>query len=192
LIAWLALLGRSSLVYIGFQVAAVVLLAVLLVEHSIMQRAENLDFTGKVFSASRVLASLRWSTGAPGSSYSLTQPRCCLPVSLLLRRILYRAPDHRERDHWATLSPVQKRQRHDHCRSDPGDSKRGGGRSTMAVLWGNRHNLPRHRIARRTFYPVRCRKNTCSDPNRSVPEIRDQSHISPFRHFPSTLKTAES
>jgi hypothetical protein len=49
LIAWLALLGRSSLVYMGIPVAAVVLLVVLLVEHSIMQRAENPDFTGRVF-----------------------------------------------------------------------------------------------------------------------------------------------
>jgi hypothetical protein len=49
LIAWLALLGRSSLVYQGIPLAAVLLLGVLLIEHSIMQRAENPNFTGKVF-----------------------------------------------------------------------------------------------------------------------------------------------
>jgi len=49
LIAWLALLGRSSLVYQGIPLAAVLLIVVLLIEHSIMQRAENPNFTGKVF-----------------------------------------------------------------------------------------------------------------------------------------------
>lgn len=49
LIAWLSLLGRSSLVYQGIPLAAIILLVVLLVEHSIMQRAENPDFTGRVF-----------------------------------------------------------------------------------------------------------------------------------------------
>ena len=48
LIAWLALL-RSSILYMGIPIAALVLLVVLLVEHSIMQRAENPNFTGKVF-----------------------------------------------------------------------------------------------------------------------------------------------
>jgi hypothetical protein len=48
LIAWLALL-RSSIIYMGIPIAALVLLVVLLIEHSIMQRAENPNFTGKVF-----------------------------------------------------------------------------------------------------------------------------------------------
>jgi len=48
LIAWLALL-RASILYMGIPIAALVLLVVLLVEHSIMQRAENPNFTGKVF-----------------------------------------------------------------------------------------------------------------------------------------------
>jgi len=49
LIAWLVL-ARASMLYMGIPVAPVVLLLVLLVEHSIMQRAENLNFTGRVFS----------------------------------------------------------------------------------------------------------------------------------------------
>ena len=48
LVAWLAL-SRASMLYVGIPIAALVLLVVLLVEHSIMQRAENPDFTGKVF-----------------------------------------------------------------------------------------------------------------------------------------------
>src|SRR6266571_3364451 len=48
LIAWLALV-RASMVYMGIPIAALVLLLVLLIEHSIMQRAENPSFTGKVF-----------------------------------------------------------------------------------------------------------------------------------------------
>jgi len=48
LIAWLALL-RASILYMEIPIAALVLLVVLLVEHSIMQRAENPNFTGKVF-----------------------------------------------------------------------------------------------------------------------------------------------
>jgi hypothetical protein len=48
LIAWLALL-RASILYRGIPIAALVLLAALLIEHSIMQRAENPNFTGKVF-----------------------------------------------------------------------------------------------------------------------------------------------
>lgn len=48
LVAWLVLL-RGSVNYLGIPIPALVLLAVLLVEHSIMQRAENPDFTGRVF-----------------------------------------------------------------------------------------------------------------------------------------------
>jgi len=48
LIAWLVLL-RGSVTYLGIPLPALVLLAVLLVEHSIMQRAENPAFTGRVF-----------------------------------------------------------------------------------------------------------------------------------------------
>jgi len=48
LITWLALL-RASILYMGIPIAALVLLVVLLIEHSIMQRAENPNFTGKVF-----------------------------------------------------------------------------------------------------------------------------------------------
>jgi len=48
LIAWLALV-RASMVYMGIPIAALVLLLVLLIEHSIMQRAENPSFTGKIF-----------------------------------------------------------------------------------------------------------------------------------------------
>ena len=49
LIAWLVL-ARASMLYMGIPVAPLVLLLVLLVEHSIMQRAENPNFTGRVFS----------------------------------------------------------------------------------------------------------------------------------------------
>lgn len=48
LIAWLAL-RRASILYMGIPIAALVLLLALLVEHSIMQRAENPSFTDKVF-----------------------------------------------------------------------------------------------------------------------------------------------
>src|SRR2546426_10504565 len=48
LIAWLVLV-RGSMFYQGIPIAPLVLLLVLLVEHSIMQRAENPNFTGKVF-----------------------------------------------------------------------------------------------------------------------------------------------
>src|SRR5438094_8002404 len=48
LIAWL-ILARASMFYQGIPIAPLVLLLVLLIEHSIMQRAENPDFTGKVF-----------------------------------------------------------------------------------------------------------------------------------------------
>src|SRR5437667_4798912 len=48
LITWLALL-HTSMIYMGIPIAALVLLVVLLIEHSIMQRAENPIFTGKVF-----------------------------------------------------------------------------------------------------------------------------------------------
>src|SRR5881296_2171468 len=37
------------MIYMGIPIAALVLLVVLLIEHSIMQRAENPDFAGKVF-----------------------------------------------------------------------------------------------------------------------------------------------
>jgi hypothetical protein len=48
LIVWLALVG-TSIPTMGVPIAALVLLAVLLTEHSIMQRAENPNFTRKVF-----------------------------------------------------------------------------------------------------------------------------------------------
>jgi hypothetical protein len=48
LIAWL-ILARASMFYQGIPVAPLVLLIVLLIEHSIMQRAENPNFTGRVF-----------------------------------------------------------------------------------------------------------------------------------------------
>src|SRR6266849_151858 len=48
LIAWLILV-RASKFYKGVPVAPLVLLLVLLVEHSIMQRAENPNFTGRIF-----------------------------------------------------------------------------------------------------------------------------------------------
>src|SRR6266516_2401260 len=48
LIAWLVL-ARGSMFYQGTPIAPLVLLVVLLVEHSIMQRAENPNFTGRVF-----------------------------------------------------------------------------------------------------------------------------------------------
>jgi hypothetical protein len=48
LIAWLVL-ARGSMLYMGIPIAPLVLLVVLLVEHSIMQRAENSNFTGRVF-----------------------------------------------------------------------------------------------------------------------------------------------
>ena len=48
LIAWL-ILARASMFYQGVPVAPLVLLIVLLIEHSIMQRAENPNFTSRVF-----------------------------------------------------------------------------------------------------------------------------------------------
>ena len=48
LVVWFALV-RSGFTYIGVPIPAIILLAVLLVEHSIMQRAENPNFTGSVF-----------------------------------------------------------------------------------------------------------------------------------------------
>jgi hypothetical protein len=48
LIAWLVL-ARASMLYIGIPIAPLVLLLVLLIEHSIMQRAENPNFSGRVF-----------------------------------------------------------------------------------------------------------------------------------------------
>lgn len=48
LIVWLVLL-RASILVMGFPVAALVLLLVLLAEHSIMQSALNPKFTGKIF-----------------------------------------------------------------------------------------------------------------------------------------------
>src|SRR5437016_13251981 len=48
LIAWL-ILARASMFYQGIPIAPLVLLIVLLIEHSIMQRAENPNFTGRVF-----------------------------------------------------------------------------------------------------------------------------------------------
>ena len=48
LIAWL-ILARASMFYKGVPVAPLVLLLVLLVEHSIMQRAENPNFTSRIF-----------------------------------------------------------------------------------------------------------------------------------------------
>jgi len=48
LIAWL-ILARASMFYKGIPIAPLVLMLVLLIEHSIMQRAENPNFTGRVF-----------------------------------------------------------------------------------------------------------------------------------------------
>src|SRR5207244_11702804 len=48
LIAWL-ILARASMFYQGIPIAPPVLLIVLLIEHSIMQRAEHPNFTGRVF-----------------------------------------------------------------------------------------------------------------------------------------------
>src|SRR5712664_4738399 len=48
LISWL-ILARASMFYKGIPIAPLVLMLVLLIEHSIMQRAENPNFTGRVF-----------------------------------------------------------------------------------------------------------------------------------------------
>jgi len=48
LIAWL-ILAQASMFYQGIPIAPLVLLIVLLIEHSIMQRAENPNFTSRVF-----------------------------------------------------------------------------------------------------------------------------------------------
>ncbi len=48
LITWL-ILARGSMFYQGIPIAPLVLLLVLLIEHSIMQRAENPNFNGRVF-----------------------------------------------------------------------------------------------------------------------------------------------
>src|SRR2546426_4946593 len=65
LIVWLALL-RASILVMGFPVAALVLLLVLLVEHSIMQRAENPKFTGKIFLEILALRCWKLSIGPYG------------------------------------------------------------------------------------------------------------------------------
>ena len=79
LIAWLALL-HTSMIYMGIPIAALVLLVVLLIEHSIMQRAENPDFTGKVFLeiiGFTTLEVINWSVwlallSNPSSLFSMT------------------------------------------------------------------------------------------------------------------------
>src|SRR2546425_12365786 len=48
LIAWLVP-AHSSMFYKGIPIAPLLLLLVLLIEHSIMQRGENPNFTGRVF-----------------------------------------------------------------------------------------------------------------------------------------------
>jgi len=48
LIAWMVL-ARASMLYMSIPIAPLGLLLVLLIEHSIMQRAENPNFTGRVF-----------------------------------------------------------------------------------------------------------------------------------------------
>ncbi len=48
LIAWLVS-ARASMLYMGIPIAPLVLLLLLPIEHSIMQRAENPNFTGKTF-----------------------------------------------------------------------------------------------------------------------------------------------
>src|SRR5437016_6439731 len=63
LIAWLVLV-RGSMFYQGIPIAPLVLLLVLLVEHSIMQRAENPNFTGRVFAqifGFSLLEVVKWS-----------------------------------------------------------------------------------------------------------------------------------
>jgi hypothetical protein len=63
LIVWLVLLNHS-VTYAGIPIPAIVLLLVLLVEHSIMQRAENPNFTGRTFGRIFVFSTLEvinWS-----------------------------------------------------------------------------------------------------------------------------------
>src|SRR5437899_11746865 len=63
LIAWLVL-ARGSMFYHGIPIAPLLLLVVLLVEHSIMQRAETPNFTGRVFaqiSGFSLLEVVNWS-----------------------------------------------------------------------------------------------------------------------------------
>ena len=63
LVAWLILLNRG-VTYAGIPIPAVVLLVVLLIEHSIMQRAENPNFTGRTFGRIFVFSTLEvvnWS-----------------------------------------------------------------------------------------------------------------------------------
>src|SRR5437667_12802486 len=63
LIAWL-ILARASMFYQGIPIAPLVLLIVLLIEHSIMQRAENPNFTGRVFAKKfglTLLEVINWS-----------------------------------------------------------------------------------------------------------------------------------
>src|SRR5207237_8795041 len=65
LIAWL-ILARASMFYQGIPIAPLVLLLVLLIEHSIMQRAENPNFTGRVFAqiiGFSLLEVINWSVG---------------------------------------------------------------------------------------------------------------------------------
>ena len=63
LVAWLILLHRG-VTYAGIPIPAMVLLVVLLIEHSIMQRAENPSFTGRTFGRIFVFSTLEvvnWS-----------------------------------------------------------------------------------------------------------------------------------
>src|SRR3989475_11230583 len=72
LIAWLGL-ARASMFYQGIPIAPLVLLLVLLVEHSIMQRGENPNFTGKVFAqilGFSLLEVVNWSVCLTLLSYS--------------------------------------------------------------------------------------------------------------------------
>lgn len=92
LVVWLAFL-RRSIFYVGIPVAALVLLLVLLAEHSIMQRAENPDFTGRIFGeivGFTTLEVVNWSIWLAllSNTSSLLSMSSLVASAILLHRVL--------------------------------------------------------------------------------------------------------
>src|SRR5712664_3959380 len=75
--------------------------------------------------------------------------------ALLLRRVLHRTPDYRERNHPATIFPIQEPGRRDHSRRHSGDYQRRCRGTALAALRTHRSRIPRRGLSSRTFDPVR-------------------------------------
>ncbi len=87
LIAWLVL-ARTSMFYQGIPIAPLVLLLVLLIEHSIMQRAENPNFAGRVFAqifGFSLLEVVNWSVWLT----LLSNPSSLLSMSSLIASLYF-------------------------------------------------------------------------------------------------------